>query len=130
MESIPNKQPESRETRRWLIPVVVVSLLAIGLFTVFAALAGSSGHDGYGWMMGGGAGWGWMWGVGALMMTVPLILFFVLLLALVPPNHAHAAPPAQPPSDDLATVVRVRYARGELTSEQYRRILDDLQTSG
>lgn len=130
MESSPGKEPDSSETRRWLIPVVVVTLVVIGLFAVFAAVAGSSGHDGYGWMMGGDGGGSWMWGVGALMMTVPLILLIVLLLALAPTSYAQAALPARKALDDPAAMVRARYARGEITSEQYHRILNDLQSAG
>ena len=130
MENNPREVPAPRDTRQWLIPLGVVTLLAIGLFLVLGALAGSSGHGGYGWMMGGDGGWGWMWGAGALMMMVPLIFLIVLVLVLVPTGHTQVTAPAPPPPEDLATVLRVRYARGELTSEQYHRILNDLHSSG
>lgn len=70
-----------------------------------------------------------MWGVGVLMMGVPLI-FLVLLVALLlrPVPPAPVIVPASP-SPDPVTVARLRYARGELTSDQFRQILDELQRS-
>lgn len=112
----------------WILLVIVAVVIFVFLATLALAL-GSAGNTGYGWMMGGDGGWGWMWGVGALMMTVPLfllvLLFVVLFRSASPPT---LVVPANPPTDP-ATEARLRYARGEISAEQFRQVLNDLQRS-
>lgn len=125
----------SNDSRSWTgrnLGWIVLALVGIVVVVAVAALAltlGSSGSSGYGWMMGGDGGWGWMWGVGALIMAIPLILLVVLIFALVrsatPPT---VVVPASPMADPVAEA-RLRYARGELTPEQFRQVLSDLQRS-
>lgn len=78
---------------------------------------------GFGW--NGMSGWGW---VGMTVMTV----FWVALLALIVfaisrafshPNH----PAAGPHDDDRAMrVLRERFARGEITEEEFRKASNTL----
>jgi putative membrane protein len=97
----------------WLGLAIV---LAVGLMAVFAAFFAPYG-GGYG-MMGGGMGWG------VLFMVVPAVFLIVLLLAALgafPPGRAYV--PASPALETL----QVRYARGELTHEDYVRMRADLE---
>lgn len=112
----------------WIVLAIAAVVILVAAGAWLAALS-SSGSSGYGWMMGGSAGWGWMWGLGALMMAVPLI-FLVLLISLLlrPVPPAPVTVPASH-SPDPVTVARLRFARGELTSDQFRQVLNDLQRS-
>ena len=110
----------------WLVPVGLL-VVALVLIAVLAAFAATASPGGFGWMMGGGWGWGWMWGMGILVMALPVIVLVVLLAMLVRPPTP--VPSAIPPSPylDPASEVRMRYARGEITAEQYRETLDNLR---
>ncbi len=120
---------DRQPAHRWIVAalsiVAAVALIGGGLL-VWAMSQGPT----YGWgMMGGswGGGWGWMWGVGLVMMIVPLVLFVALLFLLLRPSYptpvlVSSVGPASPENE-----VRVRYARGEITDDQYRRILENLR---
>lgn len=120
--------PQADRSIRWIGAALIGVVIVVAVAALALAL-GSSGGSGYGWMMGGSGGWGWMWAVGALMMAIPLIFFVVLIFALVrwasPPA---VAVPASPMADPV-TEARLRYARGELTPDQFRQIQADLQRS-
>ena len=107
------------------LAVLLVALVAVvGVLVAVAVQYGGGGGYGWDWMMGGG--WGSMWVVGSLMMLIP-VLFLILLLALLfRPTTTPILLPSGPAPDATSTV-RMRYARGEITSEQYRQILSDLQ---
>lgn len=122
-------RPQTERSIGWIVAALVgVGIVVVAIAAVALAL-GSSGSSGYGWMMGAGGGWGWMWGVGALMMAIPLILLVVLVFALLrSANPSTVVVPASP-MDDPITTARLRYARGELTAEQFRQVLTDLQRS-
>jgi putative membrane protein len=97
----------------WLGLAIV---LAVGLMAAFAAFFAPYG-GGYG-MMVGGMGWG------VLFMVVPAVFLVVLLLAAL-----GAFPPGRvtvPRSSALETL-DVRYARGELTREDYLRMRAELE---
>jgi len=102
----------------WLAVALVV---AIGLMATLGSWAMGTYGANYG-MMGSG-GWGW----GVVMMAVPAIFLIVVLLAALgglsepPASPAQAWSPASP-----FEVLEQRYARGELTREDFLRIRDDL----
>lgn len=84
-------------------------------------------------MMGSGAGMGWGWMFGALMM-VGVVLLIVLAVRAIgggvssrppAPGPASGAPPG---AGRVREVLDERYARGELTTEEYQerlRVLGD-----
>jgi len=97
----------------WLGLAIV---LAVGLMAVFAAFIAPYG-GGYG-MMGGGMGWG------VLFMVVPAVFLILLLLAALgafPPRQAYV------PASSALETLNVRYARGELTREDYVRMRAELE---
>ncbi len=115
-----------REDRRWLLPLVAILIGAFVVFGLLAALAASAPSGSYGWMMGGN--WGWMWGAGALMMVIPVVFLLLVLFLLLRPTPPSAIMAVPPPADPTLEI-RMRYARGEITTEQYRQMLTELQRS-
>jgi uncharacterized membrane protein len=108
------------------LAVLLVALIAVvGVLVAVAAQYGGGGGYGWDWMMGGG--WGSMWVVGSLMMLIPILALVLLLALLFRPSTQNPILLSPTPPVDATTTVRMRYARGEITSEQYRQILSDLQ---
>lgn len=102
----------------WLVLTIV---LLVGLMALSTALLWLYGM-GYGMM-----GWGWGWGV--LMMIVPallLVLFLLAVLSVLAPRAA-TAPFVPPPTSSAVEVLNVRYARGEISREEYLRMRADLE---
>lgn len=109
----------SRKTNplTWL---AVALVLAIGLMTAFGALT-MTRYEAYYGMMGGT----WAWGL--VMMMVPgAILVLVLYAALGGLNARPPAPAGAPTPSQLLSILDERYARGEVTREDYLKIRDDL----
>lgn len=113
------------DERRWLLPLVAIIAVAVVLVGVFAALASSANSGDYGWMMGGN--WGWMWGMGALMMVIPLIFLVLLVVLILRPSSQQPVVVATSLAPDPFSEAQMRYARGEITSDQYRQIINDLR---
>jgi putative membrane protein len=102
--------------------LVAIILVAVLLIAILGVLGMSLG----GWMWGGG-----MMAFGPLLMLFPL-LFIILLIVLVvkavegdssdrQPPPAHVSPSAY-----AAQIARERYARGEISREEFVRIMEDL----
>jgi len=103
--------------------IVVAAILAVGLLGLFAAAASPFGGS-YG-MMGGGT-WTWgilMMGIGGLVLIVILLAFFWILRGAYP---TAAYPAYMPPPANALDALDERYARGELSREDYLRIRGDL----
>ncbi|KFF59874.1 hypothetical protein JF66_08255 [Cryobacterium sp. MLB-32] len=73
-------------------------------------------------MMWGSANMGWTWGFGLLVLAgIALIIYVVVRLLSTTPGSA--VPPSthsSPESSAARRIVDERFARGELTAEQYR----------
>lgn len=84
----------------------------------------SGGCSGYGYF-GGGPG-GYMWYHGHFMM----IALFILLVAAVylVARYAGSSRRASATSDTPLDIIKIRYARGEITKEQYESLKTDLKT--
>ncbi len=95
--------------------------VAVALMVILGVL-GSSSYGGYYGMMGSGS-WGWA----ALMMGIPAVVLIVVLLAALGGLGESTAYPAYvaPPENPLQ-ILEGRYARGELTRDDYLKIRDDL----
>ncbi len=119
--------------RRLVFPGAAVSMALVVL---------SGGCVGYGWGPGGmmGPGYGWGMGVGMLLVWIIVIVAVVLLVMLL---VRQAAPPPPPPpagpgfgpgpgprTSRALEILEERYARGEITREQYQEMRRDLEGSG
>jgi putative membrane protein len=103
-------------------------MLGIPLLVAATGIAAAHGGGGYGGgMMGGGGGWGFfgggmgLWGLlwMGVLLAVPLYLGYSLL------NRSSGRNDSQPLS-----VLRERYARGELTDEEFEQRREQLEQSG
>ena len=111
-------------------PLVWIGVALVAVVALMVAFAATAPSGGYGWMMGGGMGWGMVF------MVIPgIILLLVLLAALgaFSERHVHAVYPPYTayPSPPVSTTTAVdmldqRYARGELSREEYLKMRADL----
>lgn len=103
----------------WLVFAII---LAVGLVAVFAAAFMPYGSS-FGMM---GVGWGW----GAVMMIIPALLLILVLLAALgafTPSPAYVPPAYAPPPSSALETLNARYARGEISREDYERVRADLE---
>lgn len=79
--------------------------------------------DGWDHMNGWGGGWMWLWGLAMM------ILFVVLLVWLIRSSVSPGGPgPAtRDPADRAREILAERYAKGELSTEEYRERISELQ---
>lgn len=84
------------------------------LATVWAPTYGAGPYgqmDGHMWW---GAGWGWLWLAATLIL---LVLAGLVVWAVV---RSARQPSSAPPSSRARAILDERYARGELSTEEYR----------
>ena len=103
-------------TRNDPIRILVYAIIAIAAAsTLMGVLAWSAGESpwtgGWGGMMMGGMG---------LMMLVPILLVVLLIHALSPHGDLREG-------DDARGILERRYARGEVSREDYLRMKEDLE---
>ena len=105
----------------WLGIALVV---AIALMAIFGAVAlspwGGSYGGGYG-MMGNGS---WSWAL--LMMGIPAVILIVILVVVLVGIREPSSTPAQASAMTPLETLNARYARSELSREEYLRIRNDL----
>lgn len=112
-------------------PVVWIVLALVLLLIVPGALMMS--FWGFGMMGGGGmVGTGLGWGLGFLIAMGVLVLILYLVLRAAATTSARTAPPpyawAPPPGPmDARAVLDARYAKGEISREEYLRMRADLE---
>ena len=87
-----------------------------------AALSFFVQSDGWDHMNGWGGGWMWLWGLAIV------ILFVVLLVWLIRSSVGSGGPgPAsRNPVDRAREILAERYAKGELSTEEYRERVSEL----
>jgi putative membrane protein len=76
------------------------------------------GYGGYGNMMGGWGGW--LFGLFGLLVLAGIVLLVVWAVRAMSGSGQHH--PAAPPVDDACTIAKVRFAKGEITKDQYEEI--------
>jgi len=115
----------SHQGRVWALAGILI-LAGIVLFLFEVASAGVS-RFGWGMMSTGGWGVGWF-AVAAAFMMVGGFLFVVLLFLLFWRAVSHLSPlhGFAPGPEDPLTVLKRRYAKGEISKEQFDQITRDL----
>ena len=89
---------------------------------LYPALATSSDKR-WDHMDGWGGGWMWLWGIAMMALFVVLIIWLVRATS---GGQGSAAPPSHP-SDRAREILAERYARGELTTEEYHERTQQLR---
>ena len=110
--------------------LVIVALLVIGLWS--GGMMGYGRGGPYGGRMGPGmmGGFGFGWGIVALLFWALVIGGVVFLIVrLLDQNPSPAGPHARErqQSDSALDILRERYARGEITKEEFDQMRRDLQ---
>lgn len=72
------------------------------------------------WGWGGWGGWPWMLIGGLFMWLVPALLIGLVVWAVIGPKRAGS-------SDSALEALKMRLARGEISSEEYARLKDLLK---
>jgi putative membrane protein len=111
--------------------LVTVVLILLGAVVVLPVLFMSVGMMGFGPMMGGAWG-GHMWGDGTVpgwMALVGLLMQLLVLAAVVGAGYLvyRAVTTADSESDQALEELRLAYARGDLTDEEYEQRRDALE---
>ena len=124
----------------WVIVIGVAVLVILGLVvSLLVPFGHGRGFGGYGWgMMGPGmtlaphasAGVGGLGGFGfPFMGGIWMILFWVLIIGGVVwliQSFARGTTSSAPPSASFLEVLKQRYAKGEITKEQFEQMKHDL----
>ena len=117
-------------TRRWTIAIIAVIAIGMALFVGGIAL-GRTGWRMFGYgpsMMDGNFGFGMMNGFGGIIPVILTILFWVAIIALAGwlISSLVSRANSQPPAELLLDILKKRYARGEITKEQFDEMRRDL----
>jgi len=80
--------------------------------------------DNWDHMTGWGGGWMWLWG---LAMVVLLIAFIAWLVPSASASSRSVTPAPRDPADRAREILGERFAKGELSAEEYRERLNELQ---
>lgn len=101
--------------------VALIASIAVVLSIVFGGSYGNSRMYGPYWMMGG---FGiWLMPIFAAVALIVVVIFIYFLISLIPRNvKQEPADTSESPVD----IARGRYARGELSEEEYKKIIDNL----
>jgi putative membrane protein len=94
-----------------LVAWIVVALVGVGVLMAFTMSA-----YGPSWMAGT---WMWMMPLGMVAMALLVALVVVLVVTAVQPRRP-------PETDDATRILESRYARGELSRDEFLRMRDDL----
>ena len=90
------------------------------------ALIGVLADAGDGWDHMGGWGGGWMWLWGLAMMAL-LVVLIVWLVRATTGDPVGSHPPEWSSTDRAREILAERYARGDLSTEEYRERSTELQ---
>ena len=110
----------SKRDQNWLVVVIIVIVAVV----LLGPLSWMGGFGMMGpWMMGFGFGWPFMF----LFPLVFIVLIVLGLYYLLSGQEGFSGPRGRGENEALPTL-KERYARGELTSEQYAKMKKDLES--
>ena len=108
---------------RWAVVLGVAAL--VGIVLVASLFGGVNTGRGYGWGMMGGWGFPLMGGIGMLLFWL-LIIGGVVWLVQAAARGAGPSGLSAPTSESPLDILKRRYARGEITKEQYEEMRQHL----
>ena len=79
--------------------------------------------DGWSHMNGWGGGWMWLWGVAMMTLFVVLIVWLIRAAG----TDSTGVPARRDPTDRAREILGERLAKGELSPEEYRERVSELQ---
>jgi putative membrane protein len=88
------------------------------------SVLGAANDDRWNHMDGWGAGWMWLWGVAMMALFVVLVAW---LIRAASGKQGWTTQPKSHPSDRAREILAERYARGELTTEEYSERSEQLR---
>jgi len=101
---------------------IIIGGVIVGLIIVLSIVSGSLWDRGYGTWSGMMGGWGWMWLMPVFWLVVVGLIIWAVVSAV-----SRSSPPSEPRSGDSALdILRQRYARGEISREEYEAKRKDL----
>ncbi len=128
----PMAQPQTHDdSGLWIVLALVLLLLVPGVFMM--GFWGTGMMGGAGWS---GMSWGGWLGVALGVGVVAVVLFLVLRAVQATPHRAYPAypawqpapPPGAPPGAmNAVQILDARYAKGEITRDEYLRMRADLE---
>ncbi len=89
----------------------------------FDIAAVTATDDQWGHMNGWGGGWMWLWGIAMMAVFVVLIVWLIRSTT----GGAAQAPPPTASTDRAREILSERYARGEVSTEEYRERVEQLR---
>jgi putative membrane protein len=89
----------------------------------FDVMLASVDRDRWGHMDGWDGGWMWLWGIAMMVLFVVLVVWVVRTVA---GGHG-SSQPTPDPRDRAREILAERYARGEMTTEEYRERVEHLR---
>lgn len=88
------------------------------------SLLAAANNDRWDHMDGWGGGWMWLWGIAMMALFVVLTVWLVRAATA---GQASSGPPPSQPLDRAREILAERYARGELTIDEYRERTEHLR---
>ena len=89
----------------------------------FVGLLATINNDRWDHMHSWGGSWMWLWGIAMMALFVMLIIWLVRATTAGPQGQTHQS---GDPIERARGILAERFARGELTSEEYRERADQL----
>ena len=83
--------------------------------------------DGWDHMNGWGGGWMWLWGVAMMTLFVVLIVWLVRAGDNAPRRDHAPGPVRRDPTERGREILAERYAKGELSTDEYQERVRQLQ---
>jgi putative membrane protein len=87
------------------------------------AVLATTNDDRWDHMNGWGGGWMWLWGIAMMALLVLLIVWLIRSTTGGPAQ----TPPSSDPKNRAREILAERYARGEVTTEEYRERVEQLR---
>lgn len=76
------------------------------------------------WFWGTHGGWGWLWMIFTLFFLAGIVLLIIFLIRYIQGSEKKHLPPS---SEEPLEIIKRRYAKGEITKEQFEQMKKDLE---